>query len=57
MALVTGKLWKNGRVLKVRFVDGDPAIQAKVRRFATEWTKFANIGFNFDLAINPMTKN
>ena len=47
MAMMTGKKWKNGRTLRVRFLDGQPAVQAKVKRFAQEWEKFANIKFDF----------
>jgi len=45
--MMTGKKWKNGRTLRVRFLDGQPAVQAKVKRFAQEWEKFANIKFDF----------
>ncbi|MFH1009034.1 MAG: peptidase [Candidatus Latescibacterota bacterium] len=47
MAMLTGKKWKNGRTLRVRFLDGQPAVQAKVERFAHEWGNFANIKFDF----------
>ena len=40
-------LWKPGRVLRVRFLDGDPRVQAKVIAIAKEWEKFANIRFIF----------
>jgi serralysin len=46
-AVLTGKKWKPGRTLKVRHLDGDPAIHAKVERFAKEWEKYANIKFQF----------
>jgi hypothetical protein len=47
MAMLTGKKWKNGRTLCVRFLDGQPLVQAKVERFAHEWSNFANIKFVF----------
>ncbi len=50
MALVKHKLWEPGRVLHVRFLDGDPAVQAKVEAVAHEWSKHANIQFVFDNA-------
>lgn len=42
-----GKLWANGRTIKVAFLDGDPQVQAKVMRYAQEWSKYANIHFDF----------
>jgi hypothetical protein len=47
LAALTGKLWKPGRTLRVRFLDGDPTVQAKIAPFANEWTKVANIKFEF----------
>jgi serralysin len=47
MALETRTLWKPGRVLRVRFLDGDPTVQAKVAQVAKQWEQFANIQFNF----------
>jgi len=46
-ALLTGKKWKNGRTIKIRHLDGDPTIHAKVEKFAKEWEQFANIRFSF----------
>ena len=48
LALVTGKKWQNGRTLHVRFLDGLPQIQAKVKQFAMQWTQHANIKLEFD---------
>jgi hypothetical protein len=47
MALLTGRKWANGRQLKVRFLDGDPSLQARVAQQAQEWSKHANITFDF----------
>src|SRR5512147_2827106 len=41
------KLWENGRVLKVRFLDGKPAVQAKVEAIAKEWEQLANLKLQF----------
>jgi hypothetical protein len=46
-AAVRSKLWRPGRVLRVAFLDGVPEVQAKVRRYANEWTRYANIDFRF----------
>lgn len=48
--LIKGKMWKPGRVLHVRFLDGKPEVQAKVAAMAQEWTKYANVQFIFDNA-------
>ena len=50
MALDVRKLWEPGRVLHVRFLDGDPAVQAKVEAVAHEWSECANVRFVFDNA-------
>ena len=47
MALVTRKMWKPGRTLKVRFMDGHPVVQEKVKQFALQWCQFANINLDF----------
>ena len=41
------KLWENGRTLKVKFLDGKPAIQAKVAAIAKEWEQLANLKLMF----------
>jgi hypothetical protein len=46
-AVETAKKWKPGRTLRVRFLDGHPTVQAKVRDMAMEWTEYANLGFVF----------
>jgi hypothetical protein len=46
-ALLTGKRWRNGRVLRIRHLEGDRAVHRMVERFAKEWEKFANIKFDF----------
>jgi hypothetical protein len=46
-AALTGKRWKNGRRLRIRHFDGDPAIQAKVERYAKTWEQFANLLLDF----------
>ena len=48
LAAITGKLWKPGRTLHVRFLDGDPRVQERVPPFAHVWSQFANIRFVFD---------
>ncbi|CAM3594633.1 matrixin family metalloprotease [Aeromicrobium ponti] len=47
MALIVGKKWGNGQTLRVRFLDGDPVVQEKVKKYAKEWSRYANIKFDF----------
>jgi len=49
MAVLTGKKWKNGRTLRVRFLDGVHEVQAKVDNYAKEWSQHANIGLAFGI--------
>ena len=41
------KLWENGRTLKVKFLDGNAALQAKVQAIAKEWERLANLRLEF----------
>jgi hypothetical protein len=41
------KLWQNGRTLRVKFIDGNPAVQAKVQAIAKEWEVLANLKLEF----------
>lgn len=47
IALERRKLWKNGRTLRVRFLDGTPSLQEKVKKYALVWTDHANLSFDF----------
>jgi len=47
LALETRTLWKPGRMLRVRFLDGDPVVQSKVVEAARTWEQYANIKFSF----------
>ena len=42
-----GKAWMNGTTLKVRFLEGTPAQQAKAREQAAWWEAACNIAFDF----------
>jgi len=41
----TGRKWRPGHVLRVRFLDGDPVVQQRVAFYMKQWSNFANIGF------------
>ncbi len=47
---VIGKLWMNGSTLRVRFLGGTAAQQAKAKEQAQWWTAFANLKFDFNNA-------
>jgi hypothetical protein len=46
-AALRKKLWEPGSRLRIRFLDGEIAIQKKVERFAQEWMQYANIKLLF----------
>lgn len=48
LALLTRSLWKPGRTLHVRFLDGELVVQQKVEAIAHMWEDFANIKLMFD---------
>jgi hypothetical protein len=46
-SLFERRLWKNGTTIKIAFLDGSTDVRAKVKRVASEWTKYANLKFDF----------
>lgn len=46
-ALLKGARWDNGSNITIRFLGGTPALQKRVRDTALEWTKLANLNFDF----------
>lgn len=47
LALMKGRLWTNGRRLKVKFLNGDDFLHNNVMKYAKEWENHANIFFDF----------
>jgi len=43
----TGRKWKPGRTIRIAFLGGDPTVQKGVKKYAMEWTKYANIKLQF----------
>lgn len=41
------KMWCTGRTLRVGAVGGTPAVRARVHRIAAEWTRHADLSFEF----------
>jgi Astacin (Peptidase family M12A) len=56
LAGLTESLWEPGQTLHVRFMDGDPRIQAKVEGVARQWSLYANIQFVFDNTPNAQIR-
>ena len=46
-ALLKSAQWADGSLITVRFLEGDARLQKRVRDMAMEWTKIANISFDF----------
>ncbi|MDX1415745.1 MAG: hypothetical protein R3293_16225, partial [Candidatus Promineifilaceae bacterium] len=44
------KMWPNGTVLKIGFLNGSSAQHARVERWARQWTDHANLEFEFNAA-------
>ena len=47
LATPRAKLWPNGKRLRVRFLDGLPSIQEKVKPYAEAWHPYSNVTFEF----------
>lgn len=47
LAGVPDRMWNPGQILSVRMTGGSAFVRSKVRQFAEEWTKYANIRFAF----------
>ena len=48
MALFTGKRWKPGRTLGIRFLDGSKTQRSQTEHFAKTWQQYASIKMKFD---------
>src|SRR6266508_3143159 len=46
-AIVWQKKWPEGRPITIRFLEGDPNIQAKVKQMAMDWTNYGNVKLQF----------
>jgi serralysin len=46
-ALLNAAKWPTGSMITVKFLDGDPTLQERVKKVALEWTKLANVTFDF----------
>lgn len=46
-AIINWPRWQTGQTIKIKFLDGDAATQEKVKKIAAEWTKYANLKFEY----------
>jgi serralysin len=51
-ALLNAAKWPTGSIITIKFVEGDPTLQARVKKVALEWTKLANVTFDFRIGGN-----
>lgn len=54
-ALLNASAWQSGATIKVAFLDGDPALQAKVRSAAKRWTAQGLANLTLDFVPDPRT--
>ena len=47
LLLPTSTLWQNGTELKIAFMGGTKLIRDKIKEFASEWLKYANLNFTY----------
>ena len=47
LALPVGTMWKTGRTLRVKILNGSDKIKSKIQQYANVWSQFANIQFQF----------
>ncbi|KAK4163906.1 hypothetical protein QBC43DRAFT_344879 [Cladorrhinum sp. PSN259] len=43
LALPIGKMWANGRTLRVKILNGSTKVKGKIQQYGNQWTQFANI--------------
>lgn len=46
-AIINWPRWETGQIIKIKFLDGDEIAQEKVKKYATEWTSYANLIFEY----------
>ncbi len=39
--------WKNGQTIRIKFLNGEESAQKKVKEYASEWLKYANLKFQY----------
>lgn len=46
-ATLKSKQWNPGQTIRVKFLNGNNFVQSKVKQYAKEWEKYANLKFEF----------
>lgn len=52
-AVLRNARWQPGDIISIRFLGGDTSVQNRVRAVALEWTKIANLSFDFRQGNGP----
>ncbi|KAM0351023.1 hypothetical protein ACHAPU_002803 [Fusarium lateritium] len=47
LAVPVGSMWRNGRQLRVKILNGSDKIKGKIRQYAQEWNNYAGVHFVF----------
>lgn len=45
--VLTSRRWTNGQTIRVKFLNGSSAAQAKVKEVASQWLNYANLNFEY----------
>ena len=53
LAMAWRRQWQPGQELRIRFLDGEPALHLRVRAHAETWLQYANLGFAFGNHADP----
>ncbi|MDQ6527638.1 matrixin family metalloprotease [Flavobacterium sp. LHD-85] len=46
-AIINWPRWEIGQTIKIKFLDGNEVQHEKVKKYASEWTKYANLKFEY----------
>lgn len=46
-AIINWPRWQTGQTIKIKFLDGDITVHEKVKKYAGEWTNYANLKFEY----------
>uniref|UniRef100_A0A4E9E819 Peptidase metallopeptidase domain-containing protein n=1 Tax=Gibberella zeae TaxID=5518 RepID=A0A4E9E819_GIBZA len=47
LAIPVGSMWRNGRKLRVRILNGSDKIKGKIKQYAEEWNNYSGVKFVF----------
>ncbi|KAM0231179.1 hypothetical protein ACHAP5_011165 [Fusarium lateritium] len=52
LAVPVGSQWRNGRIIRVKLLNGSEKIQTKIKQYASVWNEFSGVTFVFSEADN-----